>query len=98
MAKYEKTAKDLAWDKERTKLQSEIQKLRHECAKKDSIISAQEQEMLAMFCEIKELKDTITELTKGDMTPEEAVTSMRLAAKIGELASFVIDKEKRGYF
>ena len=94
---YQKTAKDKAWDRERTKLQAEIQKLRHDCACKDSIISAQEQEMLAMFCENEELKEVIAKLTKEDMTPDEAVVNLRSAAKIGEMASFIMGWERGGY-
>lgn len=94
---YQKTAKDLAWDRERQKLQSEIQKWKHECAKKDSIISAQEQEMLAMHCEIEELKETIATLTAGGLTPEEAVAKMRKNAELADTLKFLVNGT-RGLF
>lgn len=91
---YQKTAKDKAWDRERQKLQSEIQKWKHECAYKDSIISAQEQEMLAMHCEIEELKETIATLTAGGLTPEEAVAKVRKNAELVDMMKFLVNGTK----
>lgn len=97
MANYQKTAKDKAWDRERQKFQVEIQRLKQECARQDSVISAQEQEMLAMNIEIDELKQAITTLTAGDMTPEEAIAKMRKNAELADTMKFFVNGVK-GYF
>jgi hypothetical protein len=97
MGNYQKTAKDKAWDRERQKLQTEIQRLKQEGVRKASIISTQEQEMLAMSVEIDELKRTIDLLTAGNMTPEEAVAEMRKQGELVDTMKFLA-KGARGLF
>lgn len=94
---YQKTAKDLAWDRERQKLQSEIQNLRQECRRRDSIISAQEQEMLAMSIENDELRAAIVELTQSGTTPEEVLAKMRKQAELADTMKFFVNGA-RGLF
>lgn len=43
---YQKTAKDLAWDRERTKLKSEISDWVHKCGDKEKKIQEQQKEIL----------------------------------------------------
>ena len=38
---YQKTAKDLAWDRERTRLQSEVQNWIRRCSEKETTIQEQ---------------------------------------------------------
>lgn len=94
---YQKTAKDKAWDRERQKLQSEIQKLQQECRRKDSIISAREQEILAYDIENNELRATIEELTKGEMTVGEVLVKMRKQAELADTMKFLVNGS-RGLF
>ena len=95
---YQKTAKDLARDRERAKLRREAEEWRDKYMKSQAIVSAQEQEMLAYEMENQELRDAITDLTDGKMTPDEAIANLRSSAKIGEMASFIMGWERGGYF
>ena len=95
---YQKTAKDLAWDRERTKLQSEVQSWIKKCADKEVTIQEQKRQNLILANRVHELEQAITKLTDGKMTPDEAVADLRSAAKIGEMASFIMGWERGGYF
>jgi cell division protein FtsB len=95
---YQKTAKDLAWDRERTKLKSEIALWQDKFAKAQALISAQEQEMLAYECENSELRKAIEKLTDGKITPDEAIANLRSSAKIGEMASFLMKHNSFGSY
>ena len=98
MAKYEKTAKDKAWDAQRTKLQAEVSMWRNrynvEYARCESLMRKNDE----LTQRITDLEAAVEELTKGEMTAEEAIANLRSAAKIGEMASFVMGLEKGGYF
>lgn len=85
---YQKTAKDLAWDRERAKLKSEIAQWQDKFAKAQSIISAQEQEMLAYEMENQELRDAIADLTDGKMTPDEVLEHMRKGSQLADMLNF----------
>ena len=98
MPKYEKTAKDLAWDRERTKLQSETQAWIKKGADKEVTIQEQKRQNLILANRVHELEQVITKLTDGKMTPDEAIADLRSAAKIGEMASFIMGWERGGYF
>lgn len=95
---YQKTAKDLAWDRERTKLQSEVQNWIKKCADKEVTIQEQKRQNLILANRVHELEQVITKLTDGKMTPDEAIADLRSAAKIGEMASFIMGWERGGYF
>lgn len=95
---YQKTAKDLAWDRERTKLQSEVQSWIKKCADKEVTIQEQKRQNLILANRVHELEQVITKLTDGKMTPDEAIADLRSAAKIGEMASFIMGWERGGYF
>ena len=95
---YQKTAKDLAWDRERTKLQSEVQSWIKKCADKEATIQEQKRQNLILANRVHELEEAINKLTDGKMTPDEAITDLRSAAKIGEMASFIMGWERGGYF
>lgn len=98
MPKYEKTAKDKAWDRERTRLQSEVQNWIGKCAEKEITIQEQKRQNLILANRVHELEEAITKLTDGKMTPDEAIANLRSAAKIGEMASFIMGWERGGYF
>jgi hypothetical protein len=94
---YQKTAKDLAWDRERAKLRHEAEEWRMKYNQSQSIISAQEQEMLAYECENKELRAAVAELTKGEMTPDEVMAKMRKQSELADLMKFMVNGT-RGMF
>lgn len=95
---YQKTAKDLAWDRERTKLQSEVQGWIKKCADKEATIQEQKRQNLILANRVHELEEAINKLTNGKMTPDEVIADLRSAAKIGEMASFIMGWERGGYF
>ena len=84
---YQKTAKDLAWDRERAKLRREAEEWRDKYMKSQAIVSAQEQEMLAYEIENQELRAAITELTRGEMTPDEVMAKMRKESELKDMLS-----------
>jgi ATP phosphoribosyltransferase len=86
---YQKTAKDLAWDRERAKLKSEIAQWQDKFAKAQSIISAQEQEMLAYECENSELREAVEKLTDGKKTADEVLADMRKTAELSDMVGFL---------
>lgn len=95
---YQKTAKDLAWDRERTRLQSEVQSWIKKCADKEATIQEQKHQNLILANRVHELEEAINKLTNGKMTPDEVIADLRSAAKIGEMASFIMGWERGGYF
>ena len=94
---YQKTAKDLAWDRERAKLHHEAEEWRMKYNQSQAIVSAQEQEMLAYEIENQELRAAITELTKGEMTPDEVMAKMRKQSELADLMKFMVNGT-RGMF
>jgi cell division protein FtsB len=85
---YQKTAKDLAWDRERAKLRREAEEWRDKYMKSQAIVSAQEQEMLAYEMENQELRDAIADLTDGKMTPDEVLEHMRKGSQLADMLNF----------
>ena len=96
---YQKTAKDLAWDRERTKLKSEISNW-------ERAFKQEQKDKLILANKNKELEDRITaleqvlaELTKGEMTPDEAVKHMRKQSDARDMLSFLTKHSTLGgYF
>ena len=86
---YQKTAKDLAWDRERTKLQheSKMWKQSFERERESKLILANKNKELEDRIEALEL--AIIELTKGEMTPDEAVKHMRQQSDARDMLSFL---------
>lgn len=94
---YQKTAKDLAWDRERAKLRHEAEEWRMKYNQSQAIVFTQEQEMLAYEIENQELRSAITELTKGEMTPDEVIAKMRKQSELADLMKFMVNGT-RGMF
>ena len=82
---YQKTAKDLAWDRERARLRHEAEEWRDKYMKSQAIVSAQEQEMLAYEIENQELREAIVKLTDGKATPDEVLTHMRKESELKDM-------------
>ena len=93
---YQKTAKDLAWDRERTKLKSEISGWIHKCGDKEKKIQEQQREILILANRVRDLEEAIGKLTDGKMSADEAVESLRSSAKIGEMAAFLMRHSNLG--
>ena len=94
---YQKTAKDLAWDRERAKLRHEAEEWRMKYNQSQAIVSAQKQEMLAYEAENQELRAAIAELTGGEMTPDEVMTKMRKQSELADLMKIMVNGT-RGIF
>ena len=97
MAKYEKTAKDKAWDAQRTKLQAEASMWRNrynvEYARCESLMRKNDE----LTQRITDLEAAVEELTKGEMTAEEVLAKMRKQAELSDMIKFLVN-ESRGLF
>lgn len=95
---YQKTAKDLAWDRERAKLRHEAEEWRDKYMKSQAIVSAQEQDMLAYEIENQELREAIEKLTEGKMNADEVLEKMRKEAELADMVKFMMGYERSGWF
>ena len=75
---YQKTAKDMAWDKERQKLKSEINDWTAKCGQKEHTIQCQAGEIATLKNKIEKLEQAIAYLTEGKTTPEEILKKLPL--------------------
>lgn len=98
---YQKTAKDLAWDRERTKLQGEIQKWQKACMCKAETAECYKKKCGELEERIEALELAIIELTKGEMTPDEAVKHMRKQTEAADMWNLITKRSSLlggGYF
>lgn len=86
---YQKTAKDLAWDRERQKLQSQIQGYKHMAQDNFNAMEAYKEKYIESQRENEKLRAAITELTKGEMTPDEVLTHMRKESELKDMLSIL---------
>lgn len=86
---YQKTAKDLAWDKERQKLKGEIAQWVRVAASKTDTINHYKKRVAELESRIEELETAIIDLTEGSMTPDEAVKNMRKKAELADMLTFL---------
>ena len=82
---YQKTTKDLAWDKERAKLRHEAEEWRMKYNQSQVIVATQEQEMLAYKSENQSLREAITYLTEGAATPDEVLKKMKKQSELYDM-------------
>lgn len=94
---YQKTAKDLAWDRERQKLKSEIAQWIKVCADKTNTINHYKKEKQRLEDRVSDLENAITELTKGEMTPDEVMAKMRKQSELADLMKVMVNGA-RGMF
>ena len=94
---YQKTAKDLAWDRERTRYNSEIQKWMRSYQDKVREVGKLTDQIELLKNENKELRTAIATLSAGNLTPEEAVDKMRKNAELCDLMKLMINGT-RGMF
>ncbi len=95
---YQKTAKDKAWDRERQKLQSQIQAYKHMAEDNFNTYQAYQKKCVELREENDALRAAITELTKGEMTPEEVLDKMRKSAGLSDMLKFMAKSVPGGYF
>ena len=88
---YQKTAKDKAWDKERQKLQTQIQAYKHMAEDNFNTYQAYQKKCVALREENEALRAAINELTKGEMTPDEVLTKMRKNAELADTMKFLVN-------
>ena len=97
MAKYEKTAKDKAWDAQRAKLRAEAamwqDRYNVEYARCESLMRKNNE----LAQRISELEAAVEELTKGEMTTEEVLAKMRKQAELSDMVKFLVNGS-RGLF
>lgn len=94
---YQKTAKDLAWDKERQKLKKEAEEwrrkyIREYCEVEQLLKKIREQED-----EIQRLREAITYLTEGAATPDEVLERMKKQSELCDMMKFLVNGS-RGMF
>ena len=88
---YQKTAKDLAWDRERQKLQSQIQGYKHMAQDNFNAMEAYKKKYIESQRENEKLRAAIIELTKGEMTPDEVMARMRKQSELADLMKFMVN-------
>lgn len=95
---YQKTAKDIAWDKERQKLKSEINDWIAKCGQKEHTIQCQTGEIAILKNKIEKLEQAITYLTEGKATPEEVLKKLDKNAELAGILQFMAKSMPGGYF
>lgn len=66
---YQKTAKDKAWDKERTKMRSEISNWISKCGEKERQIQEQNKKIADLESQLRTYHQVISTLSNGKATP-----------------------------
>lgn len=88
MAKYNKTAKDLAWDRERSKLQSQVYNLKSQ----NSVLLAEIEKLNRKIQNYEEQRELVENILK--MNPEELDAFIKNYYKMREYASIVLNISK----
>ena len=94
---YQKTAKDLAWDRERQKLQSQIQGYKHMAQDNFNAMEAYKQKYIESQRENEKLRAAIEQLTSGVVSVEEVLERMKKQAELSDLMKVMINGT-RGMF
>ena len=94
---YKKTAKDLAWDRERQKLQSQIQGYKHMAQDNFNAMEAYKEKYIESQRENEKLRAAIEQLTSGAASVEEVLERMKKQAELSDLMRVMINGT-RGMF
>lgn len=95
---YQKTAKDIAWDRERQKLKSKISKLIAKCGQKEQTIQRQTGEIAILKDKVEKLEQAIDYLTEGKATPGEILKKLDKNAELAGILQFMAKSMSGGYF
>lgn len=91
---YKKTAKDLAWDRERQKLQAQIQGFKHMAHDNANAMEAYKKKYEESQRENEKLRAAIDQLTSGVVSVEEVLDRMKKQAELSDLMKFMINGAK----
>jgi hypothetical protein len=94
---YKKTAKDLAWDRERQKLQSQIQGYKHMAQDNFNAMEAYKQKYIESQRENEKLRAAIEQLTGGEVSTEEVLERMKKQSELSDMMKFLVNGT-RGMF
>jgi hypothetical protein len=94
---YQKTAKDLAWDRERQKLQSQIQGYKHMAQDNFNAMEAYKQKYIESQRENEKLRAAIEQLTGGEVSTEEVLERMKKQSELSDMMKFLVNGT-RGMF
>jgi hypothetical protein len=94
---YKKTAKDLAWDRERQKLQSQIQGYKHMAQDNFNAMEAYKQKYIESQRENEKLRAAIEQLTGGEVSTEEVLECMKKQSELSDMMKFLVNGT-RGMF
>ena len=86
---YTKTAKDLAWDRERQKLKAEITLWQKRCATNQMKINEQSDTIKKQNEIIADLKEIVAELTADNTDPDDIVAKYRKQADLADMLGFM---------
>jgi predicted nuclease with TOPRIM domain len=94
---YKKTAKDLAWDRERQKLQTQIQGYKHMAQDNANAMEAYKQKYIESQRENEKLHAAIEQLTSGEVSVEEVLERMKKQSELSDMMKFLVNGT-RGMF
>jgi hypothetical protein len=94
---YKKTAKDLAWDRERQKLQAQIQGYKHMAQDNFNAMEAYKQKYIESQRENEKLRAAIEQLTGGEVSTEEVLERMKKQSELSDMMKFLVNGT-RGMF
>ena len=94
---YKKTAKDLAWDRERQKLQTQIQGYKHMAQDNANAMEAYKQKYIESQRENEKLRAAIEQLTNGEVSTEEVLERMKKQSELSDMMKFLVNGT-RGMF
>ena len=94
---YKKTAKDLAWDRERIRYESEINQLRKYILKQEKEIVNLNEEIEKLLRENQDLCGAVEALSENNLTPAEAIEKMNKNVELCDIMKFLVNGT-RGIF
>lgn len=95
---YQKTAKDLAWDRERQKLQTQIQGYKHMAQDNANAMEAYKKKYIESQRENEKLRAAIEQLTNGVVSVEEVLDRIKKQAELSDLMKFMINGTKGMFY